>query len=193
MANKPLIRIINTLIENQTEDLNISKISKYSKTDYKNTYLTIEKLEKQGIVKLETFGKSKKVIFIKKTHPLIFETEIKRRENLFKQKDLFLLYKELSCLSFPFIALIFGSVVKGEKKPSDIDLLTISNADKQKKISEIVEMFPMNIHLIRITFEEFQIMLKSKEFRVVSEAIKKNIVLIGIEIYYRLLCWMKEE
>jgi hypothetical protein len=43
------------------------------------------------------------------------------------------------------------------------------------------------IHLTHIKYADFQAMLRSKEFTVVSEAIKKNIILVGIEDYYRMV------
>ena len=46
---------------------------------------------------------------------------------------------------------------------------------------------PEKIHLTNVNYGNFINMAKSKEFTVVSEAIKNNIILNGIEEYYRLL------
>lgn len=70
-------------------------------------------------------------------------------------------------------------------KNSDIDLLIITNY--QKEIDEELNILPLNIHATYITIKEFLMMSKSKEFSVVNEALKKNIILVGIETYYRLL------
>ena len=45
----------------------------------------------------------------------------------------------------------------------------------------------MDIHLVQFSYEDFLSMAKSNEFTVVSEAIKSNVILIGIEDFYRLV------
>jgi predicted nucleotidyltransferase/predicted transcriptional regulator len=181
-------KIIRVLIERQEEELNISKLSKYSGIDYKNVYSIVKDLENKGLITVKIFGKTKKIALIKKVHPLIFEAEYLRREEfLNRNKNLLILYKRLSELDFPFVVLLFGSYAKGKvTKHSDIDLLIISN-EKESKIQEVLNLFPLRIHPIFISFEDFNKMLKTKEFNVVSEAIKNNIILIGIEDYYRVI------
>jgi len=186
--SKNHIKIIKVLIERQEEELNISKLSKYSNIDYKNVYTIVKDLENKGLIAVKTFGKSKKVTLIKKVHPLIFEAEYLRREELLnKNKSFLVLYKRLVELNFPFIVLLFGSYAKGKAtKHSDIDLLIISNQE-ESKIKEVLELFPLNLHPTFINFDDFNKMLKIKEFNVVSEAVKNNIILIGIEEYYKAL------
>ncbi|MEM2121870.1 MAG: nucleotidyltransferase domain-containing protein [Candidatus Woesearchaeota archaeon] len=180
--------IIRSFLEKQDEELNIRKISKYSKIDYKTTYNIIKDLEKEGIVITKVFGKTKKVMLKKISHPLIFEAEFERRKNFLRNKDFLVLYKNLSELNFPFITLLFGSYVKGTTtKHSDIDLLIICEEKREEKIQEVLDLFPLNIHPTFVSFEDFIKMLKTKEFNVVLEAVKNNIILIGIEDYYRLL------
>ncbi|NYB26097.1 MAG: hypothetical protein HVN34_02000 [Methanobacteriaceae archaeon] len=48
-------------------------------------------------------------------------------------------------------------------------------------------IIPLNIHYTFFTYEEFLSMAQSYEFSVVREAIKNNIILVGIEDYYRLM------
>ena len=87
MRNKDAI-IIKYLIENKNEELNILKISKELKMDYKNIYSIIKRLEKELLVKLESFGQSSRVKLISKVHPIIFEAEYSRRKELLKNKNL---------------------------------------------------------------------------------------------------------
>ena len=186
MVKRNYVEIIKVLIEKQEEELNIAKIARYSGIDYKNTYLKVKNLEKEGLITLRSFGKNKKVILNKKIHPLIFEAEYERRKKLFKNKDFLLLYKRLFELPFSFIALLFGSHAKRKaNKHSDMDLLTIGGDEKE--INSIISLWPEKIHLTSVTYRDFIHMVKSKEFTVVSEAIKNNIILVGIEEYYRLL------
>ena len=107
-------------------------------------------------------------------------------ENSLKDKKFKIISNHLAELKFPFIALLFGSYAKGiADKHSDIDILTIGG--DEKKISSEFSLFSYKIHLTPVTYEEFIHMAKSKEFTVVSEAIKNNIILLGTEEYYRIL------
>ncbi len=178
--------ILKILIENQEEKFSIRKLSILRKINYKSAYNAIMKLEKQGIVRLEKFGNAINCSFNKKFNPLVFKVECERRNNLLKNKNFKLLYLRLNELKFPVVILLFGSFIKKRQdKHSDIDLIAIS--EKQKEIEQAISLIPLKIHLTNISSKEFLDMSQSKEFNVVSEAIKKNIILIGIEDYYRLL------
>ncbi len=170
-------------------DLNISKISEHSGIDYKNTHNILKRLEKRGLVKFETFGKSKKCILVERPSPLVFEAETERREEfLRKHRNIGVLHDKLKSLNFPFIALVFGSYARGRQdRHSDIDVLVISEKKRHGKIDETVRLLPLKIHLTPITFEDFVNMLRSREFTVVSEAVKSNIIITGIEDYYRVI------
>lgn len=116
----------------------------------------------------------------------VFEAEYERRNDLFKNKDFLILYNRLEELKFPFIALLFGSHAKGTaNKHSDIDILAIGGDEKE--IKAILSLLPDKIHLTSITYGDFMSMARSKEFSVVSEAIKNNIIILGIEEYHRLI------
>ena len=182
-------KIIRVLLEKQEEEFNIAKVSRYSRIDYKNTYGIITELERKDLITIKPFGRTKRVILNKKVHPLIFEAEYNRRQDLFrKNKDFLILYKKLSELNFPFIVLLFGSYAKGKAtKHSDIDLLIVCEENREQQIQDVLDLFPLKIHPTFIRFEDFMLMLRTKEFNVVSEAVKNNIPLIGIEDYYRLL------
>ncbi len=193
---KNTYKVLKTILEHQNELLNINTISKLSKLDYKNTYNIIKDLEEKNVIYCKIFGKSKIIFLNKKINPLLFETEYNRRkEFLQKNKKINLLYEKLLQLNFPFIILIFGSKVKkqykkqnrSKNKNSDIDFLIITEEKYVFKIKEILELYPINIHPTFINYEEFVLMLKNKEFSVVSEAIKQNIILFGIEEYYEIL------
>ncbi|MEN6592585.1 MAG: nucleotidyltransferase domain-containing protein [Methanobacterium sp.] len=84
--------------------------------------------------------------------------------------------------------MIFGSYARGnETKASDIDLMVICENGRDVDIQRIISLFPLDIHLVSLNFEEFNSMAKTKEFNVVGEALVNNIILIGIEDYYRML------
>jgi predicted nucleotidyltransferase len=168
--------------------LSIRKIALLRKINYKSAYNAIKFLEKEGIIELRRAGNTLICKFNNKFNDLVFKAEYIRREVLFKDRNFLIIYNRLSELSFPFILLLFGSHAKGAAtKHSDIDLLLISYEDNAKEIETQINLFPYKIHLTCVTYDDFIRMLKSKEFSVVSEAIKKNVLLVGIEEYYRIL------
>lgn len=65
--------------------------------------------------------------------------------------------------------------------------MIISEKNREKEIERITSLLPLKIHFIFFTYEEFLSMEQSKEFSVVREATERNIILIGIEDYYRLM------
>jgi predicted nucleotidyltransferase len=181
-------KILKALIDHGEEEMNINKLSKLAKIDYKNTYNIIKRLNAQGLVQLERFGQALKCTLNRKPHPLIFEAEYERRERLLKNKDMKVLYTKLNQLSFPAVTLLFGSYAKEQAgKGSDMDLIVICEKTRAKEVESILSLIPLNIHLTLLTWEEFLAMAKTREFNVVQEALKHNIVLTGIEDYYRVI------
>lgn len=181
------VDIIISLLENKTNNVSISQLSKKLKVDYKNTYTAVKRLEKSKIIILKKIGKSYNCILNNNMNPMIFEAEYKRREKLLKNKNIKILYNKLNSIKFPFIALIFGSYAKGtSNQHSDIDLMIICDKNT-KDIERTISLLPLDIHLVTISIDEFLKMDKTKEFNVVDEAMQNNIILIGIEDYYRLI------
>ena len=180
------IKILKLLIGKKEERFTIKKIAETAKINYRIAYEKVMALEKEGLINIAKAGNSKICRFTNKFNPKVFEAEYKRKQNLFRNKDFLVLHGRLAEFKFLFIALLFGSYAKGNaNKNSDIDILIIGG--NEKKIKMALSLVPKKVHLTHVTYEEFIHMAKSREFTVVSEAIKNNIILIGIEEYYRLL------
>ncbi len=180
------IKILKLLLSRKEERPTIKKIAESLNINYRIAYEKIMGLEKEGLIKITKAGNSKTCEFTYKFDNKVFEAEYERRNDLFKNKDFLILQRRLAELQFPFIALLFGSRASGTaNKHSDIDLLTIGGDEKEIKVT--LSLLPEKIHLTAVTYKDFIHMAKSREFTVVSEAIKNNIILIGIEEYYRLL------
>lgn len=185
MANET-IEILKLLISSKEEAFSIRKISQLRGINYKSAYIALKFLAKEKIVDLKKMGNTIICTFNNNFNDLVFKAEYSRREDLFKNKDFLIIHNRLSELKFPFIALLFGSYAKGTaKKHSDIDILTIGG--NEEEIEKVTSLLPDKIHLTSVSYESFIRMVKSKDMSVVSEALKKNIPLIGIEEYYRLL------
>lgn len=183
------IKILKLLLSNKEEILTIKKISDETNINYRIVYEKIKSLESEGLVNVKKAGNAKVCKFTNKFNDKVFKAEYERRMELFKRnKNFLIIYKRLVELNFPFIALLFGSYAKGKQtKHSDIDLLIICEEQREKRIQEVLNLFPLKIHPTFTNFKDFILMINTKEFNVASEAVKNNIILIGIEDYYRLI------
>ncbi len=189
----------NTMVSNHNEHLavlkilidlgekySIRKLSQIRRINYKSAYNAVMKLEKEGIVNVERLGNINMCSFNKKFDQYVFSVEDERRKDLVKNKDFLIMYNRLNELPFSLIVLLFGShVKKTTNKHSDIDLLAIT--EREREVERAISLIPLKIHLITVTPNDFISMANSKEMTVVSEAIKRNVIIIGIEEYYRLL------
>jgi len=180
--------VLKFLIENKESSFNIYEISKSLKSDYKLIYINVKKLEKEKSIEIEDLKSQKRCNFKNNFNEDVFIVENERRSDYLKKKEFLAIYDKIQVVNKQFILLLFGSYVKQTAtKNSDIDILLISNKEDEKVIEEKFGVLPLKIHLTPITYESFIDMVKSKEQTVVSEAIKKNVILFGIEDYYRLI------
>ncbi len=180
------MNILKLLIENQEKAFSIRQIGIQRKINYKSAYISLKDLAKEGVVTLKKQGNTTICSVNHKFNDSVFEVEHARLQELLKNKDFLVLYNHLAKINSQFILLLFGSYAKGKKtKGSDIDLLLIS--DNPDPIETQINLLPLNIHLTHIKYDDFKSMLNSKKFTVVSEAAKLNILLFGIEDYYRLM------
>lgn len=181
-------KILRFLIENKEKSFSIYGLSKSLKIDYKLVYINVKKLQKEGPISVEDFKSQKRCSFKDRFNEDVFSVESERRADFLKKKEFRAIYDILKEINKQFIVLLFGSHVKGTAtKHSDIDCLLIFSEEDAKKIEEKLLILPFEVHLTTISYDSFINMLKSKEFTVVSEALKKNIILFGIEDYYRLI------
>lgn len=185
MANEKLT-ILRLLIEHQDLSLSIRQIALKRKINYKSAYIAVHKLQKEGIIDVTRHGNTLICSFNRNFNASVFTVECHRLQELLRNKNFSVLYSRLKSINHPFILLLFGSQAKKRQtKHSDIDLLLITA--QPEKIQEQIILVPLPIHLTSVSYADFQTMLKSKEFTVVSEAIKNNIILFGIEDYYRMI------
>jgi len=192
MKNKDAT-IIKFLIELKNEELNILTISKRLSMDYKNVHSIIKRLEKEKILKLERFGSSNRVRLIPQIHPLIFEAEYLRNKEVLRDKNLAVMMDDLNrkINSKLYLLLLFGSYAKKtQTQKSDIDLMFIvadgNEETFEKEVHQIIKSLPLPIHYLVFSEKQFQEMKDAKEPNVGQEALKDNIILSGIEIYYRM-------
>ena len=182
------IKILKFMLLDDRKPRTIREISIKIKADYKIVHTASKRLVEKKLLKETRIGKSILLELTGKFSKEIFEAEYQRREELLKNKNFRLIFQALEEPNFQFVALIFGSYAKGKASDrSDIDLMIISEKEKERAIENLLSNFSLNIHLLFFSYEEFLQMKNSKELSVVSEALKNNIILINIEDYYRLL------
>ena len=186
--------IIKFLIEHKNEELNILNISKALKMDYKNIYSIIKRLEKLSLVKIETFGQSSRVKLNELIHPILFEAEFERRKEILKDKNLTVMLSNFkrTIKSKLYVLLLFGSYVKKtQTKSSDIDLMFICPNNLQdafeKDVNRISSSMPLPLHPLVFSESQFIDMINAKESNAGQEALKNNVILYGIEQYYKMI------
>ena len=180
---KKNIALLQYLITNEGP-FSIRELSRICSLNYKSTYEIIAKLEKEGAIHVKKLANSKLCSFSRKLTPCVYLAEKKRQQEACT-KEIQLICNELSTLQTPIIALLFGSYAsKTHSKHSDIDILLIS--EKSEEIVGSISWIP-KIHVTSISYDECFSMLDSKSFNVMQEAVKNNVILIGIEEYYRVL------
>lgn len=185
MANEKL-NILRLMIESREKELSIRQISRIRKINYKSAYLNVKVLEQEGAITVKRQGNISLCSFSGNFGECVFLAEYRRREELLKDANFKVLYSRFSKINSQFILLLFGSYArKTFTKHSDIDLLLI--ADNPEDLRNEIKLLPLNIHLTHVAYKDFEAMLKTREQTVVSEAIRKNIILFGIEDYYRLM------
>lgn len=169
----------------------IREIAKRINADYRITHTATQRLIAENIIKTKTVGKSSLCELNKSYYGNeIYDAEHERKNGILKNRNIRQLYKEVTskidtCL---FVLLLFGSYAKRKQMgSSDIDLLFISNEKNfENKISDILSLLPLKTHALVFTEEEFIRMKDAKKANVVQEAIENNIILYGIEAFYRL-------
>ncbi|MBI4140062.1 nucleotidyltransferase domain-containing protein [Candidatus Woesearchaeota archaeon] len=186
--------IVKFLMEQKNEELNIRTISERIKMDYKTVYSIIKRLEKMSVVKIELFGRSKRVILNNTIHPSIFEAEFERKNDVLKDKNLAVMLSNFrrGLRSKMYILLLFGSYAKRtQTKNSDIDLLFIcpngSGQVFEKDVHRISQSMHLPLHTLVFSESQFIEMIHSRESNVGQEVLNNNVILYGVEQYYEMI------
>lgn len=189
------LKVLKLFVDNKDKNFTIKKAAEALKINYRIAYEEAIALEKEELIRIAKHGNSKVCEFNYQYHSKIAEIEESRKQELFRNKDIKLIYRRIKEIKNPFyILVLFGSYAnKTNKKGSDIDLCLITdNPDINKEVQSILSVTPVNIHLHDFTSEHFLLMLKSKESNVGNEIAKNNIILHGIEAFYELVNNVKQ-
>ena len=186
--------VVRYLIEHTKEELNIRTVAEALRMDYKNTHSIVKRLEQASLIQIERFGQSNRLRLAEKTHPLIFEAEYQRREEVLKNRNLKVMLNRFreALPSKLFVLLLFGSYArKTQTKHSDIDLMFIvpngTEARLEKAVDAAARILPLELHCLVFSEKQFMGMLHAKEGNVGKEAAACHVILYGIEGYYEMM------
>lgn len=184
------LKILKFFVENKESSITINQLAKALKTNYRIVYEEVMKLQQEELIKIARIGHANSCKFAYKYNSKIVEIEEIRKGEIFKNKNIFLIYKRISEVKNHFyIVILFGSYAnKTETKHSDIDLCLITDNKKvNEQIRTIIQITPLNIQLQEFTTEQFQAMLKTKETNIGNEIKRNNIIFHGLESFYELI------
>ena len=185
-------KIVKYLIENKEKAI-ISKLASELDADYKIVHTATKRLIDRRILESVIVGKSILVWLSGKLDKEVINAEFERREDVLKNKNLALLLETIknNLKTVNFTLILFGSYAKNKaRSKSDIDLIFIVGENEEKferEVKKSISILPLDVHMFVFSEKQFIDMKNSKELNVVKEAIRNNIILHGIEMYYELI------
>jgi len=189
------LRVLKLFVGHKDKTFTIKKAAEALRMNYKIAYEEVMRLEKEELVTITKHGNSNVCTFNYKYHPQIVEAEEIRKEELFRNKDIKLVFTRIKEINNPFYCLVlFGSYAdKTSNKGSDIDLCLIADSTEiNKEVRALLSITPINVHLLDFTPKEFLTMLQRKEPNVGNEIAKNNIILYGLEAFYEMINHVKQ-
>ena len=164
--------VVRYLIEHTKEELNIRTVAEALRMDYKNTHSIVKRLEQASLIQIERFGQSNRLRLAEKTHPLIFEAEYQRREEVLKNRSLKVMLNRFreALPSKLFVLLLYGT-----------------EARLEKAVDAAARILPLELHCLVFSEKQFMGMLHAKEGNVGKEAAACHVILYGIEGYYEMM------
>lgn len=179
------------LLSNKEKEFSIRAISMTIAVDYKTVYLRVKELVKDNVVLARKAGQTTLCsVNLKEFNADVFRAEFLRKEEALRDENLAAFQSYFEDIKEPFfILLLFGSYASGEKREdSDIDLMLITDSERVKReVKDALSLVPLDVHLLDFSPEEFLSMLKTTGLTVAREAVHNNVILFGVEDYYRLI------
>lgn len=186
LGNKAAISILRALYKYKGKVFTVRGLADSSNVSVNETALTVERLEKFGIVKIQPVGRAYQVTLNDKSYVLnkimepAFQAESKTLDEL-----ILVLKKHLATKKI-LAAAVFGSVAKSEEKEdSDMDLLVISNDFDYATFAisntsdEAVQKFYSKISPLIFSKKEF---LSKRNGALIRSIIENHIMVTGVEL-----------
>lgn len=181
MIHKKYYEIMKQFLKDYNKEIYGRGLIKKVKISQKNIALTLEKLEKLGVLSSKTQGNIR-YYSLNKSNPLCkkylilieLESSIKFLENNPKINQV------LNKINKNQIICIFGSYAKGtQKKDSDLDLFVVGKFN-EKEIKQIGEDYNLEINIKKGSKLDFILSLRKKN-PFINEILENHILISGYE------------
>jgi len=190
MIKKSQMQIMNLFRKNIFLKKTIREISIIIKKAYPNTYDATIELEREGLIQIETVGKSKvcSVVLNKKTVSLFsFLDEQEAFSKNINVMDKIIDLKEFN----EDIIIVTGSYASGKlTKTSDIDLIVIVKEkafEKQKLVQNLTSLMIPKVHALVFTYKDLIDMLLDKKPNLGKEVFNNRLIFKNATKYYDLI------
>jgi uncharacterized protein len=183
ILNNKALEILENFLGDYNKSIYGRDIAKKLKMNQKTVSNTLNKLEKEHILKFSIEGKNKYYylnnlnIAIKEIIKLIeINRKIRFIDRYKKFRDLFSKLESKT----EGIVIIFGSYANfSASEKSDLDVLIIGN---HKEIKDLEQLYNIKINIVKINKEKF-----NKGDILIGEVIKNHVILKGIEEFIELI------
>lgn len=182
MIHKKYFEIMKQFLRGYNKEIYGRELIKKVNISQKNIALTLNELEKEGILTQKTRGNIKHFLLNKnnsliKRYLILAEIEnsiIFLKKNL-KINDIFEKIDKNNAL-----ICIFGSYAKGiQKKDSDLDIFIVGNVN-EKELKKISDVYNINISIKKGDEQDFIELLK-KNNPLINEILENHIIISGYE------------
>ena len=193
MIHKKYYEIMKQFLGDYNKEIYGRELVKKINISQKNIALTLEELEKVGILSSKTKG-NMKYFSVNKLNPLfekyLLLTEVENSIIFFRNHPRIREILEKIGKKGNIIC-VFGSYAKGiNKKSSDLDLFIVGNID-EKKIKSVGKDYGVSVDIKCASKKGFISMLKKNE-HLINEILRNHVIISGFEEFVREVCkWMK--
>ncbi len=182
MIHNKYFEILKQFLKGYNKEIYGRELIKKVNISQKNIALTLNELEKEGILIAKTRGNIKHFL-LNKNNPFIKQylnlAEIENSINFLK-KNLKIneIFEKIDKNNT--IICIFGSFAKGiQKKDSDLDIFIVGNVD-ERKLKKISDVYNINISIKKGDEKDFIELLK-KNNPLMNEILENHIIISGYE------------
>lgn len=186
LGNKASISILRALYKYKGKVFTVRGLADFARVSVNETALTVERLEKFGIVRIQPVGRAHQVTLNDESYILnkimepIFIAESKTLDEL-----ILVLKKHLTTKKI-LAAAIFGSVAKGEEKEdSDMDLLVISDDFVHTTFAishaaeEVMPKFYSKMSPLILSKKEF---ISKRNSALIHSILENHIMITGVKL-----------
>lgn len=188
--NKTEKAIIELFYKNKGNEFHLREIVRRTNINESMISRTLTKFKKENFLNFKQYGNTKNYHIIRS--PLVFKEfidfDLKRIQKINDRRQTAIKHLIGKTFYKSIFIILFGSTAKNTyRKDSDIDVLVVTNSNKNfKEVKEYVDaQFAIELNIFQITYKNLLKTLKYKDDHVVLAAIETGIPLTNHLMYYR--------